>query len=73
MMKPKHLLAYGDVCDVCVLRVVEIFTQVFFFTTLLFYLNPASPLELIRDLAKTLLQCAHTHMQTLYTVNIHHV
>lgn len=65
----------GDVCDVCVLSVVDIFTQVFFFffTTLLFYLNPASPLELIRDFAKTLLPCAHTHVQTLYTVNIHHV
>lgn len=52
MTKRQRPLACDELCERLLFRVVEIFMQGYFFfffiSTSLFYLNPPSPLELIR-------------------------
>lgn len=66
MTKPKHPLAYGDVYEsLAPAQGCGNFYARLLFSTLLFYLSPASPLELIRDLERLSLH-AHTHADTVY-------
>lgn len=67
MTKPRHPLAYGDVFEsLAPAQGRGNFYARFLFSTLLFYLSPASPLELIRDLERLSL-CTHIHRRcTLY-------
>lgn len=62
----KHPLAYGDVCEsLAPAQGRGNFYARLLFSTLLFYLSPASPLELIRDLERLSLH-VHTHADTVY-------
>lgn len=63
-------LAYGDVFESLALAQGRgNFYARLLFSTLLFYLNPASPLELIRDLGRLSLHM-HTHTDTVYYIHI---
>lgn len=62
----KHTPAYGDVCEsLAPAQGRGNFYARLLFSTLLVYLSPASPLELIRDLERLSLH-VHTHADTVY-------